>query len=754
LPIITGTTGQDTISGTEGDDVLVGDPGYRNKFTLLSISSNGTQANDIVYSAKYSQDGTKLLFQTKASNLVNDDTNSSSDIFVKDLLTGEVTCISKNLGGVIGNNTSSDPTFSPDGTKVAFASQATNLLNSDNNGVSDIFIKDLISGAVTRVSTNLSGTPANNYSYAPVFSPDGTKLLFTSDASNLVSGDTNRWRDVFVKDLSTGVVTRVSTGSTGTQANASNDGGFFSTDGTKVFLSSAASNILTGVTNGYVKLLMKDILTGTVSAVASTSNGIPGNGYSLGPVYSADGSKVAFTSNSSNLVIGDLNPYLNLYVKNTLTGEIIKVATDVQGGMDGKAEYVLSPDGNNIAFITRQFRQGNFEPGANYTVVQNLETGALTTIMSACDFLEGFSPDGKSLLFGSFNSLVAADTNASLDLYSVSLEDALLPKGDQFSGGDGIDTVTYVNARDGVTVDLRDVTGFANLGVAHGDTYNSVERFVLTNNGDVFVGSGMADVVYGLSGRDSLSGGLGDDTLRGGVANDNLNGDDANDNLFGDGGNDTLNGGLGNDLLVGGTEDDKLYGGADEDTLFGQDGFDFLSGGAGNDILRGGDLGDTLNGDNGNDKLLGNNFSDTLDGGSGEDFLYGGSDDDLLFGGSDRDSLYGQDGSDVLYGDSGDDVLNGGTGFDRVIGGSGNDTLRGGADADDFIFSGLEIGNDKIWDFTLGSDKIVLLDVNASAFTLSQSGNSAILTITATGTTIRVMGVSDIAELSQDIFLA
>src|SRR6266566_4232765 len=112
-----------------------------------------------------------------------------------------ITLISAAADGTQGNRWSLDPVFSPDGTKVAFDSYASNLVPGDTNGANDIFIKDLITGAVTRVSTAADGTEANGGSGIGDFSPDGSSLMFASDASNLVPNDTNGARpDIFIKN--------------------------------------------------------------------------------------------------------------------------------------------------------------------------------------------------------------------------------------------------------------------------------------------------------------------------------------------------------------------------------------------------------------------------------------------------------------------------------------------------------------------------------------------------------------------------
>ena len=136
--------------------------------------------------------------------------------------TGLVTRVSTDASGGQANGISAGGGgvgFSSDGNKIVFVSSASNLVAGDSNGVADLFIKDLMTGAIMRVSTDGNGVQGNDNSTFGIFSPDGTKILFSSAATNLVAGDTNGAADIFLKDLTTGAVTRVSTDASGAQAN-------------------------------------------------------------------------------------------------------------------------------------------------------------------------------------------------------------------------------------------------------------------------------------------------------------------------------------------------------------------------------------------------------------------------------------------------------------------------------------------------------------------------------------------------------
>ena len=292
--------------------------------TLVWRMPMAYEGNNFSSGGPFSSDGTEILFSSLASNLVTGDTNGVSDVFVKNLVTGAVTLVSSDASGGQGNGSSTGPfAFSPDGTKVAFVSSATNLVSGDTNGVLDIFVKDLVTGAITRVSTDASGNQSNGDSAGPItFSPDGKKIAFASSASNLVAGDTNNAADIFVKDLVTGAITRVSTDAFGGQANGASFGTvhYFSPDGTKIVFSSAASNLVPGDTNNAQDIFVKDLITGAITLVSADVNGGQVDNSSSIIGFSPDGTKLLFNSLADNLVQGDTNAAPDLFIKNlTLT---------------------------------------------------------------------------------------------------------------------------------------------------------------------------------------------------------------------------------------------------------------------------------------------------------------------------------------------------------------------------------------------------------------------------------------------------
>ena len=239
----------------------------------LSTGSAGAQANGDSFDVAFSPDGALIAFRSRASNLTAGDANNANDIFVKDLATGQVTLVSADAAGAIGNNFSVTPQFLPGG-RVAFVSAASNLVAGDTNNMSDIFIKDLASGAVTRISTGTGGTQLSGFGAgAPAFSADGTRMAFSlSDGAR---------SQVYLKDLASGTL---SLASTGDDARAPE----FSPDGTKLLYESAATIA------GTVQIRVKDLASGTVTLISADALGTAGNGSSQGAHFSPDGTSDRF----------------------------------------------------------------------------------------------------------------------------------------------------------------------------------------------------------------------------------------------------------------------------------------------------------------------------------------------------------------------------------------------------------------------------------------------------------------------------
>ena len=219
--------------------------------TRVSVTTDGMQGNYHSFSSAISADGRFVSFVSWATNLVSGNSHGTSDVFVHDRQSGTTTRVSVTTGGIQGNNYSGSPAISADGRFVSFHSNADNLVSGDSNGTSDVFVHDRQTGTTTRVSVTTGGIQGNNYSGSPAISADGRFVSFSSYADNLVSGDSNGPWDVFVHDRQTGTTTRVSVTTDGIQGNSDSSSPAISADGRFVTFSSQADNLVSGDSNGF-----------------------------------------------------------------------------------------------------------------------------------------------------------------------------------------------------------------------------------------------------------------------------------------------------------------------------------------------------------------------------------------------------------------------------------------------------------------------------------------------------------------------
>lgn len=228
-------------------DIYVYDRGTRT-FSRVSVSSSGEQANSDSTNPRITPDGRYVVFESTATNLVPGDSNARTDVFRHDRVTGETVRVSVATGGAQATGLSIDPRISDDGNRVVFSSAAFDLVSNDANGAPDIFVRDIAAGTTTRVSVSTTGGDADLPSTEPAISGDGRFVAFSSAATNLVAGDGNTVRDIFVRDLAAGTTVRVSVATTGGEANQASSGASLSRDGRFVSFLSSATNLVAGVT--------------------------------------------------------------------------------------------------------------------------------------------------------------------------------------------------------------------------------------------------------------------------------------------------------------------------------------------------------------------------------------------------------------------------------------------------------------------------------------------------------------------------
>ena len=471
----------------------------------VGISGNGGNAGSILSSI--SADGRYVTFESSADNLVPGDNNGVDDVFVFDRQTGTVARISVDSNGNEGTGHSRRNSISADGRYVAFDSSADNLVSGDTNGVDDVFVHDRDTDengifdepghvSTTRISVDNNGNGGNASSSNPSISADGRYVAFDSWADNLVSGDNNDYRDVFVLERQTGTVARVSIDSNGNEGNGISTEPSVSADGRYVVFYSLADNLVPNDTNAAPDVFVVERQTGTVVRISVDSDGNEGNGSSFVPSISADGRYIAFHSSADNLVSGDTNGVADVFVHDRDTDQDgifdepgwisnTRVSVDSSGSQasGGPSEFSsISADGRCVAFDSRA---DNLVPGddngyhdvfvhdrdADQDGIFD-EPGAISTILASVDnagdqgnresLLDGgqsISPDCRYVAFESeADNLVPYDTNARIDIFVRELRgadidgDGLLDAWEQqiieYDPADGINTVDHVNPGD------------------------------------------------------------------------------------------------------------------------------------------------------------------------------------------------------------------------------------------------------------------------------------------------------------------
>ena len=319
----------------------------------VSVDSNGVRGDNDSFVPSISSDGRYVAFGSRATSLVSGDTNAMRDIFVHDRQAGSTTRVSVDSSGAQGDNGSFLASISSDGRYVAFQSDATNLVAGDTNTQTDIFVRDRQTGATTRVSVDSNGTQGNVSSIAPSISADGWYVAFESAANNLVTGDTNSLSDIFVHDRQTGSTTRVSVDSSGAQGITGSEAPSISADGRYVAFYSTATNLVSGDTNITWDVFVHDRQTGTTTRVSVDSTGAESDGWSGDPSISADGRYVAFGSEATNLVAGDTNALADIFIHDRQTGATTRVNVDssgVQSAIDSSRFPSISADGSYVSF--------------------------------------------------------------------------------------------------------------------------------------------------------------------------------------------------------------------------------------------------------------------------------------------------------------------------------------------------------------------------------------------------------------------
>jgi len=325
---------------------------------LVNVPIEGQALEDASSGAAVNVDGSVVAFYSDAPYLVPGDTprNNWRDVFVRDRNLGVTERVSVGPDGLEADgpsqgsgSTARAPAINGDGRIVAFHSDATNLVTGDTNGVTDVFVRNRGANATDRVSVSSSGAQADGASSNPSIDRSGRYVVFQSDASNLVDGDQNGATDIFVRDRTAGTTERLCGA---IEPDGGSSSAAISADGQVVAFASEAKNLVPEDTNGKADVFVCDRRSGTIEIVSITPDGTPGNERSMLPALSLDGRYVAFKSNASNLVSDDHNETVDVFVRDRQWATTLRVSVSFlnKDSNDGSYPPSIDDSGRFVAF--------------------------------------------------------------------------------------------------------------------------------------------------------------------------------------------------------------------------------------------------------------------------------------------------------------------------------------------------------------------------------------------------------------------
>jgi Tol biopolymer transport system component len=385
-----------------------------------------------------SASGARVAFQSSATNLSADDGDLFQDIFVRDTATDTTILVSRATGSAAADSQSEDPAISGDGRFVAFQSDADNL-SGDDGPFSDIFVRDLVAGTTTLVSraSGAGGAGANRPAQRPAISADGRFVAFQSDADNLSPDDddppTDRQNDIFVRDLVANTTTLVSRASGA--SGAPGDGGSFnpsiSGDGNRVAFQSAADNLSSeDVTLDDVFVRDRAAATTTLVSRATGAGGAAGDSASSDPAIAPGGRFVAFRSSADNLSADDVNGTINVFLRDLAdsTTALASRATGPGGaGADDVSRDPVVSDNARVAFSSDADNLSAVDDGFEDVFVRDVLAGTTELVSRAAGpagapgnnatNAPATSADGRYVAFDSFATNLAGTVAGIEDVY-------------------------------------------------------------------------------------------------------------------------------------------------------------------------------------------------------------------------------------------------------------------------------------------------------------------------------------------------
>jgi hypothetical protein len=389
-------------------------PGYETQ--RVSVTSLEQQANLNSSRPAMSADGRFMAFESIATDLVLNDTNTVSDVFLRDAVNGETESLAfLAYSPPAPNDASTYSVLSRDGNHIAFVSFAP--LISDTNTLADVYYYNAQNRVVTLVSRGMEGVAVGigtSWDTTLVdISDDGQYIVFASPSALLVPNDHNNAPDVFRFESQSGTLERVSLGNDGSEGNGLSGAPAISGDGQRVAFHSVAANLVVSDTNKTSDIFVRDVLNNTTIRVSLATGGTQGNQASRYPTFAKDGGDIVFNSEATNLVLSDTNRVRDVFIHDLTaqTTERVSVADNGAQANDDSHELLaaVSGDGRYVAFSTRASNLDPADTNGRYDIYRYDRTTEDTEFVSlnlanqpfvnSNVTLPDIADDGQSLTF-------------------------------------------------------------------------------------------------------------------------------------------------------------------------------------------------------------------------------------------------------------------------------------------------------------------------------------------------------------------
>jgi len=394
------------------------------RYEMLCISErlDGAPADGPSYAPDLSADGERVVFVSAAENLVDTQTYTGEDLFLRNVSAGILRCLSLCSDGGAADGPTLRGALSANGQMVAMESRASNLVVGDHNNAVDIFSLDLGSGGIQRRNLRPGGQEPSFGASRPALDGSGALLAYDSMDGQLDAGDENGASDVFIHSLADGASERISVPASGGQADGASVRAALSADGAQIVFQSEAGNLAPGDVNGLTDIYLSDRSLATTMRVSFGLNGSEPDGACYAPDISADGRWVLFSSAASNLVPNDHNGVVDLFVLDRVTEEMRRVNVSSSGAEADLASGTgaISGDGRFVAYASRATNLASGADGRSQIYRSDLQTGQ--TICLTCGHGDGtgdshspaVSSDGRTIVFVS-EGLMGGDADESGD---------------------------------------------------------------------------------------------------------------------------------------------------------------------------------------------------------------------------------------------------------------------------------------------------------------------------------------------------